>query len=186
MLRIRLIARPGMLFLTALTLALVVTVKAASPVPSGSPSPSPTPVCQEPQFRQFDFWLGNWKVIGAKGNQVGTSEISRVSEGCAVREQWRAADGKGGTSLNYYDASDHEWHQDWVGGDGTILHLHGGRQGESMILANRMPTKTGSYSNRITYTPLPGGKVKQVWAYSLDHGATWKISFLGTYEKKPE
>ena len=30
--------------------------------------------------------LGHWKVTDPKGNQVGTSEISRVSEGCAIRE----------------------------------------------------------------------------------------------------
>ena len=115
--------------------------------------------------------------------QVGTSEISRVSAGCAVREQWMAANGQGGASLNYYDESDHEWHQDWVGGDGTILHLHGGLQGEAMILRNQMKTRKGTLRNRITYTPLPGGKVRQEWAMSTDEGATWQISFLGTYEK---
>ncbi len=178
------IAGARTLLLAALALALAVIAGAASPAPAGSPSPAPTPACQAPEFRQFDFWLGNWKVFGAKGNQVGTSEISRVSEGCAVREQWRAADGNGGTSLNYYDSGDREWHQDWVGGDGTILHLHGGLQGEAMILVNRIPTSKGSYSNRITYTPLAGGKVKQEWAFSLDDGATWQVSFLGTYEKQ--
>lgn len=162
--------------LAALGLALMIVAAEAV-------SPSPKPVCQAPEFRQFDFWLGNWKVIGAKGTQVGTSEISRVSEGCAVREQWRAADGRGGTSLNYYDPSDHEWHQDWVGGDGTILHLHGGLEGEAMILRNRVPTSKGSYSNRITYTLLAIGKMRQEWAFSLDDGVTWQVSFLGTYEK---
>jgi hypothetical protein len=54
--------------------------------------------------------------------QVGTSDISRISEGCAVREQWTSASGQGGTSLDYYGPSDHPWHQDWIGGDDTILH----------------------------------------------------------------
>ena len=53
-----------------------------------------------------------------------------------------------------------------------------------MILLNRIPTKKGSYSNLITYTTMTGGKVKQEWAFSLDDGATWKISFLGIYEKQ--
>ncbi len=168
-------------------LGLLLSLGAACVAVAATPAPAPTPACQEPPFRQFDFWVGKWNVKNAKDVQVGTSEVSRVSEGCAVREQWRAASGQGGTSLNYYDASDHEWHQDWVGGDGTILHLHGGRQGEVMILGNTMKTsKGGTYRNRITYTPLPGGKVEQEWAASTDEGKTWQVSFLGTYEKVAE
>jgi hypothetical protein len=73
-------------------------------------------------------------VIGPHGNQVGTSETTRVAEGCAIREQWTAARGTTGTSLNYYDAGDREWHQDWVGGDGTILHLRGELKEGAMVL----------------------------------------------------
>lgn len=159
---------------------------AAEVAPSSSPTatPSATPACLAPEFRQFDFWLGKWKVTNPKGVQVGTSEISRVSQGCAVREQWTASDGTGGTSLNYYDESDHEWHQDWVGGDGTILHLHGGLEKGVMLLANVMKTSKGTYRNRITYTPLTGGKVKQQWDISTDEGVTWQTTFVGTYEKQ--
>jgi hypothetical protein len=78
--------------------------------------------------------VGKWKVIGPHGNQVGTSETTRVAEGCAIREQWTAARGTTGTSLNYYDAGDREWHQDWVGGDGTILHLRGELKEGAMVL----------------------------------------------------
>ena len=160
-------------------LAIAVTAQA-------DPSPTPTalpPACVAPEFRQFDFWLGHWKVTNPKGIQVGTSEITRVSEGCAVREQWQSAKGQGGTSINYYDAADQQWHQDWVGGDGTILHLHGGLQDGVMVLSGEAKSAKGPYLNRISYTPLPEGKVKQEWSISVDGGKTWQTSFLGTYEK---
>jgi hypothetical protein len=121
--------------------------------------------------------------MNPQGKQVGTSEISRQSEGCAIREQWTSGSGKGGMSINYYDADDHKWHQDWVGGDGTILHLQGGLAGRAMVLTGRSKTPQGTALNRITWISLDGGKVKQEWAVSGDNGETWQISFVGIYEK---
>ncbi len=161
-------------------LAAISTIRAASP----TPVPSPSPACIATEFRQFDFWLGRWRVIGPNGKQVGTSEISRVSEGCAIREQWTSASGKGGMSINYYDPADHEWHQDWVGGDGTILHLHGGLKGDAMILSGETNSAKGPIRNRITWTPLPEGKVKQEWSTSPDNGSTWQSAFVGIYERQ--
>lgn len=138
-----------------------------------------------PEFRQFDFWLGKWKVTSPQGQQVGTSEISRVSEGCALREQWTSASGKGGMSINYYDAPEHKWHQDWVGGDGTILHLRGGLQEGAMVLNGESKGSKGTVINRITWTLLPDGKVKQEWATSANTGTSWQTSFVGIYEKQP-
>ena len=163
-------------------LVLKVEAQSSSPGPASSPAPPP-PACVAPEFHQFDFWLGHWKVTNPKGVQVGTSEISRVSGGCAVREQWKATGGQEGTSLNYYDPSDHQWHQDWVGGDDTILHLHGVLKGNAMVLTDERPGAQSAIINRITFTPLSGAKVSQEWAVSKDQGKTWQISFLGIYEK---
>lgn len=169
----------------AFTLLLVSTSWAQSPTPARKPAPSQPPACVAPEFRQFDFWLGKWKVTDPQGNQVGTSEISRVSEGCAIREQWTSASGKGGMSINYYDADDLQWHQDWVGGDGTILHLRGGLKAGAMVLSGESKGSKGTVINRITWTQLPDGKVKQQWETSIDTGTNWKVAFVGTYEKQP-
>jgi len=148
------------------------------------PGSSPPPACLSPEFRQFDFWIGKWKVTNPQGQQVGTSEISRVSEGCAIREQWTSATGQGGMSINYYDASEGKWHQDWVGGDGTILHLRGGLKEGAMILSGEGRGKKGTIINRITWTPLPDGRVRQLWESSSDAGATWTVAFDGYYAKR--
>ena len=168
-------------------LPIILTVAFGSLVRAASPSPAPSPppaACTAPEFHQFDFWLGRWKVTNPAGKQVGTSEISRASEGCAIREQWTSASGKGGMSINYYDAADHEWHQDWVGGDGTILHLHGGLKEDAMVLSGNSTSTKGTTLNRITWTPLSGGKVKQEWSTSSDDGHTWQSAFVGIYEKR--
>jgi hypothetical protein len=129
------------------------------------------------EFRQFDFWLGKWTVRNPDGKQTGSSEITRASEGCAIREDWTAGNGKRGLSINYYDPAEKRWHQDWVGADGTILHLIGGVEGEAMVMSDT------AQANRISWTPLPGGKVKQEWATSDDHGKKWQTSFVGIYER---
>ncbi len=49
-------------------------------------------------------------------------------------------------------------HQDWVGGDGTILHLHGGMRDGSMILTGETKGTKGPVVNRITSTLLPEGQ----------------------------
>ncbi|PZR72713.1 MAG: hypothetical protein DLM73_12700 [Chthoniobacterales bacterium] len=156
-----------------------------SPTPAAAATATPPPpACVAPEFRQFDFWIGRWKVTNPKGVQVGTSEITRQSEGCAIREQWLSAHGTGGTSINYYDEADRQWHQDWVGGDGTILHLHGGLVDGAMVISGETKSAKGPYLNRITYTPLADGKVKQEWTISSDGGKTWQTTFLGIYEKQ--
>ena len=87
-------------------------------------------------------------------------------------------------SINYFDPADHEWHQDWIGGDGTILHLHGGLVSGAMVLDGNSISAKGTVMNRIAWTPLPEGKVKQEWSTSSDNGGTWQTSFVGIYEKQ--
>ena len=154
-----------------------------SPTPAAVAT-TPPPACLAPEFRQFDFWIGRWKVTNPNGVQVGTSEITRQSEGCAIREQWLSARGTGGMSVNYYDQADRKWHQDWVGGDGTILHLAGGRVDGAMVISGETKSVKGPYLNRISYTPSADGKVKQEWSVSTDGGKTWQTTFLGIYEKQ--
>jgi hypothetical protein len=157
-------------------------LEAQSPAPSGSPQSASPPPCMGSEFHQFDFWLGSWQVTNPQGKQVGTSEISRAAEGCAIREQWKSASNKTGMSINYYDPEDRKWHQDWVGGDGTILHLAGGLVRDAMVLSGVTKSGKGMTLNRITWTTLPGGKVKQEWSTSDDDGKSWHASFVGIYE----
>ena len=140
------------------------------------PASPPPPACTAPEFGQFDFWLGKWTVRRPDGKVAGTSEITRVSEGCAIREDWTNARGQHATSLNYYDRQDARWHQHWVGADGTILHLQGGLEGDAMLL-------TGETS-RFRWSPLADGKVKQEWSRTSNGGRTWETRFVGIYERR--
>ena len=167
----------------ALALALIAAEPTPSPASSAPPAPS---ACNAPEFHQFDFWLGSWIVRTPDGKRTtGTSQITRASSDCAILEQWKSAKGLSGTSINFYDTATQHWHQVWVGGDGTILKLEGELKNGAMILEGEQddPRQATLIKNRITWTPLPEGKVKQEWATSAD-GKVWQTSFVGIYSRE--
>jgi hypothetical protein len=125
-------------------------------------------------------------VRNSTGAQVGTSRISRIANGCGLREEWSGASGHRGTSLNYYDPDDGEWHQDWVGSGGLILHLAGKIEDGAMVLTGERSGDHGPVLDRIRWRSLPDGRVRQAWTMSTDDGATWRQVFLGFYEAAPD
>lgn len=146
--------------------------------------------CDAPEARQFDFWLGDWEVVGAPespatGQLQGHNSITRVADGCALAEHWRGARGVEGHSLNAWDAATRRWRQFWVGGDGTVLQLEGGLVDGTMLLQGTLPGVDGGVQQqRIRWTPHPDGSVTQHWDTSDDGGASWNTSFLGLYRKR--
>ena len=41
------------------------------PAPPSPTSAAPAPACGAAEYRQFDFWLGDWDVYNAKGARAG-------------------------------------------------------------------------------------------------------------------
>ena len=152
-----------------------------------APAPSP---CSAPGFRQFDFWIGEWVVHDPKGQQVGTSRVERIENGCGVLEQWTNARGITGRSINVYIPASKSWVQAWAGSDGLTLNLRGafesGAQGGRMVLSGESVGVKGERVNdRVTWSPLNGGKVRQFWEQSRDGGKTWTVAFDGAYTRRP-
>ena len=136
-----------------------------------------------PEQRQFDFWLGDWEVSDPSGRVVGHNRIEAILGGKVIQEHWRGAKGSSGTSLNAYLPGRRAWHQTWVDDQGEVLELSGGLVGASMVLEGRTPTGQGDRRERISWTPLPDGRVRQHWEQSLDGGRTWTTAFEGVYRR---
>jgi hypothetical protein len=149
--------------------------------------PAGPPPCAAAEHRQFDFWLGDWEVRGPTGQVVGHNRVTSVLGGCAIREEWTSADGRSiGTSLNAYDPRSKRWHQSWVDNSASRLDLVGGLVGGAMVLeqrTRRAPTDPEDVQ-RITWTPMPEGRVRQHWQASTDGGATWTTAFDGVYARR--
>lgn len=153
-----------------------------------APAPAlaqPGPPCAGAEHREFDFWVGEWKVTTPDGKPAGRNRIERILGGCVLYESWSGAGGSTGHSFSQWDARRGVWHQTWVDTSGAPLLIDGGLVGGAMVLTGDRPAADGSpVRHRITWTPLPDGRVHQHWQASRDAGATWTTVFDGTYHRQ--
>ena len=156
----------------------------AQPQSQTPPAPPRTNPCDAPEFRQFDFWLGDWEVKGPGGRVLGANTIEPIAGNCGLVENWRGALGGSGRSVNTYERTDGKWHQAWVGNGGGLIHFSGDFVGGKMVMTGTTGAGSAVTAHRMTWTPLPGGAVQQVWESSTDGGTTWTLGFDGTYSRK--
>ncbi len=144
------------------------------------------PTCDAPEYRQFDFWVGDWDVNQKQTTtRIGTNNVTREEQGCLVHEHWAGLRGGTGQSFNYYDRQDGKWHQVWVSSSGNILVLSGGLKDGAMDYTGETTAPDGTrLTHHLTFTPNDDGSVRQYWQVSSDGGKTWNDSFDATYHRK--
>jgi hypothetical protein len=141
---------------------------------------SAAPCRNDPDYRRFDFWAGNWRVTTPGGTQVGTSHVDVISGGCALLENWRDMRGSEGKSINTFDPATKKWRQFWVGQAGGVSDYADSEwHDKSLSFLLSFPAKPGSppATMRLTFTPMEGGVVRQHSEISVDGGATWKTQY---------
>jgi hypothetical protein len=156
--------------------------------PSGMAAQAAAPAgqaCGAAEFRQFDFWIGEWDVLRPDGGRAGENRIEPILGGCVLRESWTGLRGNHGTSYNIYDAPRRRWHQTWVDDQGTLLVLEGTFAGGRMTLEGVSTDSAGRpRRQRLTWQATGPGRVRQLWESSSDGGATWTVAFDGRYVKR--
>ena len=140
--------------------------------------------CRSSEYRQFDFWVGDWDVHAPNGPSVGHNVVTLEQDGCLLVEHWTASSGgQTGTSFNYYDVRDKKWHQlylDNSGNAGAFPAMAGNLINGKMVLLTdekQMPV------SRWTWYVLASGKVRQMAEQSSDGQKTWSIVWDSVYEK---
>jgi len=135
-----------------------------------------------PEFRQLDFWVGEWEVHDAAGQTIGSSRVDKLLGDCVILENWTDARGRAGKSFNLWDASQKQWRQVWVDDFGSLREYRGAFEGGAMRYRAAGTTRDGKPQEiRMTFTPLDGGRVRQQIDTSLDGGKSWAPGFDGTY-----
>jgi hypothetical protein len=149
------------------------------------------PCNAHPEYRQLDFWLGDWDVVSAAGQRVGSSRVERLLNNCVIMETYTAVPGTAtastyvGQAFHFYDQRVKKWTQhyidttgvpyDWEGEsvDGLLRYQREGPYGPSNLFVHQ----------RMTFTPKEGG-VHQLFEQSIDGGRTWRAGFNAMYVKR--
>jgi hypothetical protein len=138
-----------------------------------------TLVRQSPEYRSFDFWVGNWDAfdIDNSNKKVAHNRVDRILDGCVLLEDYQSKDGEHGQSFTIYDVSRKVWHQTWVTNEGALLVIEGGMHGGEMVLSGTDRTSEGKTRYvRGTWKPVSDG-VREFAVTSTDGGKTWKPWF---------
>ena len=139
------------------------------------------------KIHQFDFWIGEWTVYNYRTDTIaGYSHIESIMDSMAIQEHYHVPSERGsykGTSLNKYNFSKQQWEQYYIDNARATLPLEGGMIDGKMILGNIQNTSQGKVINRITWTPIDDGTVRQTWHARSNEKEEWKVLFDGHYRK---
>lgn len=179
--------------------AFVLFLQTPPQQPAATPPPKPFD-CSAPEFRQFDFWVGDWDVLPnpatrpanapppQPGQKLPRNVITKIHGGCAIHEQWE--DGRGGTgeSLNVYDRVTQKWHQTWVDSTGGLHFYSGELKNGSMVYIGEVPfgpaqKVLGRRTIRVTFTPMGPDKMRQM-SEALTSDGTWTSGYDFIYTRR--
>jgi len=175
--------------LVALCGALCVPVASAIAAPTRRPAAAPGAApnaagllaaapCATPLRRSLDFWVGDWAIYEG-GRRVATQRVHRAVDGCALTAEWSGSEGDRGLGVFYFDDGDRSARQLWLANQVPAP--------SAPMMRRLSPTYRGpgvryesepvsaARRDRLTLTPLTGGRARQVVEASADGGRTWRV-----------
>lgn len=142
-------------------------------------------VCMNiPEYRGFDFWVGNWDVFTKTGQKAGASKVDILADGCIVSENWENVGGGVGKSYNFYNPSTKKWHQSYMDNVGSNWMMDGELKEGVLRYEGIIFTPTGKTLVHMTFYNLGPDKVRQTAETSTDEGKTWTPVWDGMYVRK--
>ena len=142
--------------------------------------------CAAPEYRQFDFWLGDWdtfEVVGDTTTSVARAHVDLIAGGCAVHELYEQTDGLIGDSILSFDPVRKVWQQTWVNNGGGLMVLTGAFKDGAVTLEGEAHTGSGkNLPHRITWK-AEGSGVRETAVLSKDGGKTWEPAFDVLFKK---
>jgi tetratricopeptide (TPR) repeat protein len=143
--------------------------------------------CEDAEFRQLDFWVGDWDVATAAGGvRQGSSHVSKEMSGCVVWENWTSAGSPYfGKSYNTWNPNLKRWEQYWVDTSAGVMFFHGGLKDSTMdYWTDDVPQTTGGTLLRhLQFFNLGPDKVRQFSQGSTDGGKTWYTEYDFIYTR---
>ncbi len=136
------------------------------------------------EFKQFDFWLGEWDVFTPAGQKAGENIVTSASNGCLVVESWTGSQGDSGKSMNFFDPERKQWRQIWVGSVGGITEFVGEFKDGAMRFVGETRAGTNGPLRRLTFFHIGPQEVRQFAEISTDGGKTFSTQYDFTYKRR--
>ena len=137
------------------------------------------------EYKQFDFWVGEWNVETTQGQPAGKNIIERMEQGCILMENWTGAAGGTGKSINFYNSSTGKWRQTWVDSTGNVAEYEGEYKDGAMRFDGNPVINNGKKTlRRLTLSIQGPDRVRQLFEQSADDGKTWTTQYDLIYVRK--
>ena len=144
----------------------------------------PPKSCSQPEFHQFDFWVGDWDASwpGNKPDEVqrGHNTIHKILGDCVVQEQFDGGEATGlsGLSVSTYVPAAKKWKQTWVDNQGGYLDFVGEFASGEMVLSRHGRNLKGQeIDQRMIYKNITANSFDWSWEQSTDGGKTWTVAW---------
>lgn len=142
------------------------------------------PCAAGPEFRQFDYWLGEWDVeIG--GQKAARSSVQLILNDCVIFENYATLNNAySGKSFSLWDAAAKKWEQRYVDSGGALHQWTGNLDGDTMRFYWERLQGGKKVLGRMSYLREGPDRVRQVLEDSTDGGKTWTQTFDGLYTRR--
>ncbi|HET9989004.1 MAG TPA: DUF1579 family protein [Kofleriaceae bacterium] len=152
-------------------------------------------VCAGPEFRQLDFWIGDWDVkIHSRAtpsseqwaDAVGTQHVHPILSRCALEENFtaQAPVAFAGRSFSTYDGITKKWRQTWVDDTGGYIPLDGGPEGAEFALYGPPREIQGlEFQMRMVWSQITHDALRWEWQRSTDAWATHTLMMAIDYTR---
>lgn len=143
------------------------------------------PCATAPEWRQFDFWIGDWEVRDTAGNFQGTNSVLLLLGDCVLNENWTDGSGNSGKSYNFYNATTGKWQQTWVDDKGGVQEYSGAFVDGAMRFTRESKDAAGRpVRHRLTFFSIAPDHVRQFAERSIDEGRNWTVDYDLHYRRK--
>ncbi len=137
------------------------------------------------EYKQFDFWVGEWDVYTPAGQKAGENIVTQASSGCLVMENWTGSLGGSGKSMNFFDPVRKQWRQIWVGSGGGISEFAGEfKDGAMRFVGEPQPAAGNAPLRRLTFFHVGPNEVRQLAEKSTDGGQSFTTDYDFTYKRR--
>lgn len=151
------------------------------------------PACASREFRQFDFWVGEWELSWPASETSerrpgrGTNRIEVALDKCVIVEHFTGIPGMDlrGMSISTFNKRKGKWQQTWVDNSGSYLDFVGEFKAGQMILARQAATRDGKkFLQRMIGKNIKPDSLDWSWERSDDNGQNWKVLWPIHYERR--